>query len=72
MALKGIENGVFQVVESPTGKRFVYLKRSNANTFAAQGEIDLINKLLDYGTQRLKIQDYIEETEEVQKSVFTS
>ena len=30
MALKGIENGVFQIVESPTGKRFVYLKRSNA------------------------------------------
>ena len=65
MALKGIENGVFQIVESPMGKRFVYLKRSNSNTFAAQGEIDVINKLLVYGTQRMKIQDYIDETDEV-------
>jgi len=64
MALKGMENGVFQLVESPVGKRFVYLKRSNSNIFAAQGEIDVINKLLVYGTQRMKIQDYIDETGE--------
>ena len=70
MALKGIENGVFQIVESPTGKRFVYLKRSNSNTFAAQGEIDVINKLLVYGTQRMKIQDYIDETDEVIRSLL--
>lgn len=69
MALKGIENGVFQIVESPMGKRFVYLKRSNSNTFAAQGEIDVINKLLVYGTQRMKIQDYIDETDEVNNLV---